>query len=249
MAEAPAYAVLGTGRWARRIEKILLAEDRPVVTLGKTRKDSNESAASYRSRLAATLSKSRMQIAWICVLPGPHVATMIDAALDAGLHVILEKPWLCSTGVTESLCARAESLGRLIAVHYEYCMLGAVERWRADFHPGEELRFGGRFFLSRPDHTGMHPMDNLGSHLLAIRAHAVPDSTLSEIRCSYEQADERNVWLDRRDVRTAFINLLENREPIIQRFFRQFECATLGASFPFDLRFALRVANDTTSLR
>lgn len=249
MAEFPSFAILGTGRWARRIDSILLAENRRVATIGKTRQDSIESTASYRSRLADALSKSKMQIAWICVLPGPHVATMIHAALDAGMDVIVEKPWMCPAGVTESLCVRAKSLNRLVAVHYEYCMLEAVEKWCADFHPGEELHFGGRFFLNRPDHTGMHAMDNLGSHLLAIRAYAVPCSRLREIRCSYEQFDERSVWLERQGVRTVFINLLENKEPIIQRFFRQFECAIAGATFPFDLRFALRVANDVAGLR
>ncbi len=159
------------------------------------------------------LRASDAQIAWLCVLPGPHVPLMIDAALDAGLHVVTEKPWQASQGVTSALVARAKSLRRLIAVHFEYCLLEEVERWRRDFHPGTGLRFGGRFFLSRPDHTGMSAMDNLGSHLLAIRAYAAPESVVQEIRCGYEQPDERCVWLEKRNTRVAFIDLLANKEP------------------------------------
>jgi hypothetical protein len=40
------------------------------------------------------------------------------------------------------------------------------------------------------------------------------------------------------------INLLTHRQPIIQRFIKKVEAALNGgAAFPFDLDFALRVAN------
>jgi hypothetical protein len=174
---------------------------------------------------------------------------MIDAALDASLHVVAEKPWQVSQRLTTSLKERAKSMHRLIAVHFEYCLLEEVERWRRDFCPGSGLRFGGRFFLSRPDHTGMPAMDNLGSHLLAIRAYAAPQSAVQEIRCGYEQPDERCVWLEKRNTRAAFIDLLANKEPIIQRFIAKVEASLEGADFPLDLEFALRVSNDAKSLR
>jgi hypothetical protein len=195
------------------------------------------------------MATSSAQIAWLCVLPGPHVSLMIDAALDASLHVVAEKPWQVSQRLTTSLKERAKSMHRLIAVHFEYCLLEEVERWRRDFCPGSGLRFGGRFFLSRPDHTGMPAMDNLGSHLLAIRAYAAPQSAVQEIRCGYEQPDERCVWLEKRNTRAAFIDLLANKEPIIQRFIAKVEASLEGADFPLDLEFALRVSNDAKSLR
>ena len=92
-------------------------------------------------------------------------------------------------------------------------------------------------------------MDNLGSHLLAIRAYAAPNSALQEVRCGYEQPDERSVWLEKGNTRVAFINLLENKERIIQRFIAEVEASLEGADFPFDLEFALRVSNDTKALR
>jgi hypothetical protein len=231
------------------MQGILAAEKRHISSIPEARRTSGETDAAYRSRLAEAMATSSAQIAWLCVLPGPHVSLMIDAALDASLHVVAEKPWQVSQRLTTSLKERAKSMHRLIAVHFEYCLLEEVERWRRDFCPGSGLRFGGRFFLSRPDHTGMPAMDNLGSHLLAIRAYAAPQSAVQEIRCGYEQPDERCVWLEKRNTRAAFIDLLANKEPIIQRFIAKVEASLEGADFPLDLEFALRVSNDAKSLR
>jgi hypothetical protein len=249
MPDGPSYVVLGRGRWSGKMQSILAGENRRVAAIPETRRASEETDSAYRSRLAEAMRASDAQIAWLCVLPGSHVPLMIDAALDAGLHVVTEKPWQASQGVTSALVARAKSLHRLIAVHFEYCLLEEVERWRRDFHLGTGLLFGGLFYLSRPDHTGMSAVDNLGSHLLAIRAYAAPKSALQEIRCGYEQPDERSVWLEKRNTRVAFIDLLANKEPIIQRFIAKVEASLDGADFPFDLEFALRVSNDAEALR
>jgi len=249
MGDAPPYVILGRGRWATRMQSILAAEGRGVSSIPMTRRASGETDSTYRSRLSEAMAASKAQIAWLCVLPGPHVPLMIEAALDAGLHVVVEKPWQGSQRVTSSLVARAKSLHRLLAVHFEYCLLEEVDRWRRDFHPGTGLRFGGHFFLSRPDHTGMPAMDNLGSHLLAIRAYAAPQPALQEIRCGYEQPDERCVWLEKRNTRVAFLDLLANKEPIIQRFIGKVEDSLEQAEFPLGLELALRTANDAEALR
>jgi hypothetical protein len=95
----------------------------------------------------------------------------------------------------------------------------------------------------------MPAMDNLGSHLLAIRAYGVPQSAVQEIRCGYEQPDERCVWLEKRNTRVAFLDLLSHKEPIIQRFIATVEASLDGRDFPLNLEFALRVSNDTQALR
>lgn len=249
MADAPAYVILGRGRWAVRMHSILASENRRVASITETRRASGETDTAYRLRLAAAMAASNAQIAWLCVLPGHHIPIMIEAALDAGLHVVVEKPWQGSQRVTSAIVSRAKLLHRLIAVHFEYCLLEEVERWRRDFQSGIGLRFGGRFFLSRPDHTGMSAVDNLGSHLLAIRAYAVPQAAVQEVRSGYEQPDERCVWLEKRNTRAAFIDLLANKEPIIQRFVAKVEASLEGADFPLDLEFALRVAHDAEALR
>ena len=84
-------------------------------------------------------------------------------------------------------------------------------------------------------------MQNLGSHLVAMREYAVPQSGLSEILCGYELPDERMVWLKSGNERVASIDFLGSREPIVQRFLALFEKSLFGKPFPFDFAFAQRV--------
>lgn len=140
-------------------------------------------------------------------------------------------------------------MNRLVAIHYEYCLLDEVEKWRKAFSPGTGFAFGGHFFLNRKDHTGMQAIDNLGSHLLAIRAYAAPQSAVVQIRSGYQRPDERCVWLERRKARAAFIDLLASKELIIQKFIAKFETAIDGEDFPLDLEFALQVSEEVDALR
>ena len=167
---------------------------------------------------------------------------MIQAAMEAGLHVIVEKPWYGSREETQGLLSLARARGRIVAVHFEYLVLDEVQRWRAELHPGAGCRLGGRFFLSRSDRSGISAIDNLGCHLAAIREYAVPSSEISEIQCGYDRPDERVVWIDRGEQRISTIDLFTHGQPIIQRFMQKVEAALDGAAFPFDLEFALLVA-------
>lgn len=249
MPEGPSYVILGRGRWAKKMRPLMASEKRIVTTIEETRQRQSETAASYVSRLIEAMEASRAQIAWLCVLPGPHVCLMVQAALETRLHVIVEKPWYGSAEDTSRLQTLARAKGRLLAMHFEYLVHPEVQRWRASFHPGEGLRFGGHFFLSRPDHLGIPAVDNLGCHLLAIHELAVPVSEVSEIHCAYERPDQRVVWLEQGGRRVAEINLLKGSERIIQDFMKKVEAALDGAAFPFDLDFALCVANQLTACK
>lgn len=249
MAKGPAYVILGRGRWAKRMQPIIAAEGRSVVSIEETRQRPSESESAYVSRFAEAMKASEARIAWLCVAPGPHVTLMIQSAIEAGLHVVVEKPWYGSKEDTERLLALARARGRVIAVHYEYCVLEEVQKWRREFYPGTGLRLGGRFFLSHSDQTGIPALNNLGSHLLAIREFAVPSSEISQILCGYELSDERLVWLDRGEQKIASIDLLIHGQPIVQRFMQEVEAALDGAAFPFDLDFALRVASELNVLK
>ncbi len=249
MAKAPAYAVLGGGRWARRIHGILTREGHKVTSIENTRLESGEDEAGYKSRVCASLLASHAQIAWLCDPPGPHNSLLIEAALEVGLHVLAEKPWLCSHRETDSLVALAKARKLIVGIHYEYCLLEGVEKWRHDFSPGKELTLGGRFTMSRPGPPGVNAIDNLGSHLFAIRAYAVPESRMGEICCSFEEQDERRVWIVKGGQPISSIDFLKNKEPIIERFIGKFEAALKGASFPFGLDFALRVSDDLRASR
>jgi predicted dehydrogenase len=249
MAEGPAYVILGRGRWAKRMQPIIMAEGRSVVAIEETRQKVSESQEAYLSRLTMGMKASTAQIVWLCVTPGPHVTLMIQAAMEAGLHVVVEKPWYGSVEDTKRSQTLAAAKGRIIAVHYEYCVLEEVQKWRDEFYPGSGLQLGGRFFLSRSNQTGIPPIDNLGCHLLAIREWAVPSSEVSQIECAYERADERLVWLEKGRQKVGSIDLLNHRQLIVQRFMKRIETALDGAAFPFDLEFGLRVAIELNALK
>ena len=248
MAEGPAYVILGRGRWAQKMKPIIAGEGRTVATIEDTRQRPSENPLNYVSRLAEGMKASRAQIAWLCVSPGPHVSLMIQAALEVGLHVIAEKPWYGSAADTERLQALARER-RLIGVHFEYLVHGEVESWKNSFCQGSGLRFGGHFFLNRADHLGLPAIDNLGCHLFAIREFAVPAAAVGEIQCAYEQRDERLVWLEQDYQRVDSIDLFKDSECIIQGFMKKVEAALDGTAFPFDLDFALRVANQLNAFK
>jgi hypothetical protein len=246
MTERSRYLIVGRGRWAARMRGILENERRSVVSLEQSRRGPSEDAHGYRERLLSFFKASGAQIAWLCVPPGGHIPTMVEAAVEAGLHVVVEKPWLCSAQETHRLESVARARNILVGIHYEYCMMEQVESWRREWCPGVGLHFGGRMTISRPNHIGLSALDNLGSHLFSIHEYCAPDSAVATIDCAYEQPDDRRVWLDRKGQRVAEIDLLANKEPIIQRFIAHMESATRGAAFSFDLQFALRVAERTS---
>lgn len=249
MAEIPSYAIVGRGRWAHTMCGILAAERRRTITIDNTRRQPLESDTSYKSRLSESIAASGAQIAWLCVPPGPHIPVMVEAAIGAGLHTVVEKPWQCSRSESKSLQALAQARRLLVAIHYEYCLLEGVESWRHEFNEGVGLCFGGRFTSSRSDSPATLSIDNLRSHLLAIRAYAAPKSHVAEIRCGYGLPDERSVWVETQGRRIASIDFLGNSEPIIQRFIGRLEAALDGADFPFGLDFASRVSDDVNALK
>jgi len=173
---------------------------------------------------------------------------IVEAAISAGLHVVVEKPWLTSSAETARLFETAQNAGRVVAVQYEYCFCREVETWRRQLQGGAGLQFYGRFTVDRPDRLGIPAAENLGSHLLAIWEYAVPHAQMAEIHCGYELPNERRVWLEREGKVTGAINFLSN-EPVIQRFIDRFESALHGADFPLDLNFAGRVAAALSELK
>jgi predicted dehydrogenase len=220
---------------------MLVGEGRRAEFAAGLRRGANESSGAYESRLAQTLSESAAQIVWLCVPPGTHVPILIRAAFAAGLHVIVEKPWVYSREETTLLQDAATKAGLRGGVHFEYCLLSEIENWRRQYEQQNDLEFGGTFNVHAGDHLGISAMQNLGSHLMAMREYAVPHSRLSKIYCGYELPDERMVWLDSDDQRVATIEFLGSNQPIVQRFVARFENSLAGTPFPFDFAFAHRV--------
>jgi len=245
---SPVYVIVGRGTWAHRIRQILTDQNRRVLSIEEARQGPDESEWQYRERLQQSFEQQRADIAWLCVPPGPHVTIMIEAALDAGLHLVAEKPWLGSAEDTERLVALARTRRKVISVHYEYCFLTEVSHWRKRFSHDDSLLFNGIFHHSRKEHGGLSALDNLGTHLLSIRRWAAPRSTLGQIECSYGRPDRRIVWLEKSGERVASLDLLGAREPIIQTFAAELEKALPVQEFPFNLEFAFEVATDTAAV-
>jgi Oxidoreductase family, NAD-binding Rossmann fold len=240
-ATGPAYLIVGKGRWGARMHAMLVGEGRRAEFASGLRRQRNESSSAHESRLTQMFSDSAAQIAWLCVPPGPHVPPLIRAAFAARLHVIVEKPWVYSREDTALLQDTATKAGLKGGVHFEYCLLSEIENWRRQYKQQKDLEFGGVFNVHAADHLGISAMQNLGSHLLAMREYAVPHSRLSKILCSYELPDERMVWLDSAKLRVANMEFLGSKEPIVQRFVARFENSLDGKPFPFDFDFAQRV--------
>jgi hypothetical protein len=240
-ANGPAYLIVGRGRWGTRMQAMLLAEGRRVELALGLRRKTDESSGAHEARLAQTFSDSRAQIVWLCVPPGAHVPALIRAAIAAGLHVIVEKPWIYSREETTLLRDAAPRAGLKAGVHFEYCLLSEIENWKRQYDQRNGLEFGGTFNVHAANRLGISSMQNLGSHLMAMREYAVPHSRLSKLYCGYEVPDERMVWLDSHKQRVATIEFLGSKEPIVQRFVARFENSLDGEPFPFDFAFAQRV--------
>jgi hypothetical protein len=243
MSGTPVYVILGHGRWSQVMHGVLTSANRRVVVLEGLRRQSGEDDDAYVGRLSTALHATSGQIAWICVPPVMDVRLMGEAAIRAGLSMVLEKPWRGSAAETFVLSELARKSGAQIGVHYQYCFLKGVAKWRSQFRDADGLTFGGRFLLGREDRLGIPATENLGSHLLAIREYATPQAELAELSCAYNATtEERLVWIQNSDGVREQIDFLGNKENLIQRFVAAFEQATQGGeTFALDLEFALKV--------
>jgi hypothetical protein len=172
--EAPAYLVVGRGRWAALIREILLKINRHTTILAETRLTSGEPNVAYQKRLERAMTSSGAAIVWLCVPFGPWILTMATAAMNAGLDVVAECPWLLPEKDSETLSQLQQKAQRVLGVHYEYCLLDQVQGWRQEFGGGESCTFNGIFELARAGRHALAAELQLGSHLLAIQRYAVP---------------------------------------------------------------------------
>lgn len=220
---------------------MLAGEGRLVAVVPGTRRLESESPSGYQDRVGSALRSVRAEAAWLCVAPGDHVPLLVAAALGAGMHVLAEKPWRYSTD-TPHLERSAESLGLVVGVDFEYCLLDAVQSWPAAFGGGAGLSFGGRFDVPSSNRLDLPAMDQLGSHLLALREDAAPQAAIGSLHCGYERPAVRRAWLAGPGGPVAEADFTASTEPILQRVVALFESAAAGAHFRFDLSFAERVA-------
>ncbi len=222
----PRYTILGKGRWAHVLTDILGGMGRQAAMLDGVRRASDESDSEYRARLADRLHDAG-EIVWIAVPPGPHSVAMLEAALEAGRHVIVEKPWLAAPSQSRTLETRAVSLGLRCAVHYQYLFLTEVQELLASGIDGAGMVFSGQFTIARTSRNGIPAGPNLGSHLVALWRGAFPAADRGSLIAGYEQENLRMISLEGRAA-PHIVDFTVNAEPIIQRFVAAFEAGDPG---------------------
>lgn len=232
----PRYTILGKGRWAHVLTDILGGMGRQATMLDGVRRASHESDSGYRARLTDRL-RDGGEIVWIAVPPGPHSFVMVDAALEAGRHVIVEKPWLASRDESRMLDRRAAALGLRCAVHYQYLFLAEIQALLAAGIDGAGLVFSGQFTIARASRNGLAAGPNLGSHLVALWRGAFPAAERGSLTTGYEQENLRMISLEGR-ARPHVVDFTDNAEPIIQRFIAAFE---VGGPGPIRLELAAEI--------
>ncbi|MDJ0683838.1 MAG: Gfo/Idh/MocA family oxidoreductase [Alphaproteobacteria bacterium] len=130
-------AVLGAGIGALHLNGYAKLRDRYRVTwlcdLDTARAESlleKAPDATVTADLAETLADPEVDIIDICLPPLLHLPTAL-AALEAGKHVILEKPIAPDLAGVAALQAAQEKAGRLVSPVFQYRYGVAMAQWRA----------------------------------------------------------------------------------------------------------------------
>lgn len=249
MPSGPKYLVIGAGRWGAVIERILRELGRDVSILHRgARQEPGESAGDYSDRLERWIANHHADIAWICIPPVPQLTVVAQAALHAGMHVVLEKPWPFDDSTTAAVVEAAAANNRRVAVHFQYCYLDGLQVLAQRAETENCCKLNGTFTLSRSNRLGISASINLGSHLVAIHALHFPQIAFERISVGYGMKDARTISLSGlpAGAQNNQIDFTNNREPLVQRFVGACESAFFeGSAVALDLAFARRV-NDTT---
>lgn len=165
----------------------------------------------------ALLERETIDAVHICTPPALHVAMARDA-LDAGLHVVCEKPLTVDPDESALLAAQAERLGRIAAVNYNIRYYAAAQRARQlvqegalgtihlvhgaylqDFHV-PETPWGWRF---EPSFGGpMRAITEIGSHWLDLMRFVTGREVLSVV------SDTRTCYPTRRRPDDETVNVI-----------------------------------------
>ncbi len=107
-------------------------------------------ASSHGARAFASLSEmmAAVQCDAVHILTPPHLhAPLAIEALEAGAHVLVEKPFATSLAEAEAMCAAADKAGRRIGVNHNFLGLPAYQRLRQAMQDG---------LIGRVDQASVH---------------------------------------------------------------------------------------------
>jgi predicted dehydrogenase len=127
-------AVVGCGYWGSKHVRVVHAADSVAeVALVDTREDRLQNLArSHKSAVSfATLAQALPHVDAVIVAtpPSTHVATALDA-IEAGKHVLVEKPLALDSASARKLVAAAEDAGVILMVGHTFEYNPAVRKLR-----------------------------------------------------------------------------------------------------------------------
>jgi len=160
MNEPLRWGILGTGRIARKFAGQLRQTNRAALIAVGSR--SRESARHFAEELgvraayasyAALVADPQIDAVYVSVPNALH-CRWATAALDAGKHVLCEKPLAADAAEAEAMFAAAEAAGRVLVEAFMYRCHPAVERILHMVHEGAVGRLKlirTHFTFNRPD--------------------------------------------------------------------------------------------------
>ena len=177
------WAVIGTGHMADGMADAIRHADgaKLMTVVGRTR----EGASSFAERHGAASAHDDLTAALGTAVDAVYVgspnalhAEHVRQALDAGKHVLCDKPLATDVSVAEALCARAARDGLLLSVNFQVRqhpgvalvrgwlrdgLLGRIVAVRASIAFGPEELVGWR---SEPELASAAAVYNLGVHAI-----------------------------------------------------------------------------------
>jgi predicted dehydrogenase len=134
---AVGVALLGVGRWGRKLARVL--EARGELVLGWTRSEGTNAAyfrqhhprARHTTDLVRAIEDPEAGAVVIATPPATHAA-LAEAGLRAGKQVFVEKPMCTDAQSARGLVALAEGRGRVLFVGHVFLHHPVFERLRAE---------------------------------------------------------------------------------------------------------------------
>lgn len=236
------YALIGNGRWGKKLLNILKNFNREVIQVNFSRRSSSQSETNYRKKVVEAIynAPKHLDTAWIAVPPGDQYV-LVDVALERGWNVIIEKPLDIKSEKIKLLDRKAKKFSLQIGIHYQYCYLDIFNKLSLDLDFKKYTQFSGKFNVENQNILDIDPLSNLASHLFAIKLLHFPFASIKNIETSYNSPADRSILLQTK-IKNYNINFTENSEPLIQRFILDFEKSiNLHYLFKLNLNFALLV--------
>lgn len=243
------YAVVGAGKWGERlVDTLSKCTDCQVLSIQLSRRANHETEEDYRDRINATFEPycDKIDLVWLAVSPGDQ-EHLVLCAINAGFHVIIEKPWMVGKAASENLSELALNMNVQVGVHFQYCYLEELAEI-SKYANNAGFTFNATFTIAGGNRLNIDPWFNFGTHLLAMKMLHFSDVRIGEIQVGYNVDNQR--WLNLSGPSNITIDFGKNDQPLIQRFVSDIERSiVLGVDFPIGIEFAEQVTSMASAMR